>query len=332
MNLINEVVYEILKPFIEISSLKQSDCSFIEASLFTQPELISIIEDCNIAGQVFESEVDVLGSYTLMSSPGLITLNDKELRQFFWSLIFDANKITHLRFRTCDLVNLAYLVVSKTYTHEQFHYYCDVVRSMNGARYDHLTEEALAVAWSYYQIAKKMKSLNAEISKIPNPDDQNQLHSMYQRFIWSMYQYKQPGYRDWNLYVDKDTLFDGIAKYLSIGKRRYLITNGIYLDKLIASFFTSLNSMGVEERHVLLSGKAILLKKSYTYTRKSVSQMKSKPPKFVGVRGGLAGIIKRSYSKIHNDRFICSYDASYPPSSEWMTYEEFEKIISSINP
>lgn len=127
---------------------------------------------------------NLLGTYDHMQSPGTITLYRDKIGACFWGVIYRLDKAA-LRFTSGQLSRLASVALEITYTHEQFHHYCDVMRKISNSPYDSLMEEALAVAWSWHQ-------LNANSLLWPEMPQ-----TLLSAFITERFQYAGLGYRDW---------------------------------------------------------------------------------------------------------------------------------------
>ena len=165
-------------------------------------------------GAIAESPSDVLGTYTPMSSPGIITLHVRELTSFYWKHVARLyQKFPHMEW--IDLQQMAHVVVFKTYFHEQFHHLADVCRHLFHGKYDKDVEEALAVAYSYYKMMLYFES-NKKI-KITE--------LLYANLVEQIYKYHSPGYRDWVNYQRREMLFEGMVQYL-IPHNPYVLRSG----------------------------------------------------------------------------------------------------------
>lgn len=152
--------------------------------------------------------VIVLGSYRPMRSPGLITLYQQNLTEYFWSLTVEIEKaLRYVRWTENDLSKLAEWTVDQTFWHERFHHSMDVLRHLLDVQsFDCLQEEALAVAFSrYYLIQEHRRYRRRDLSQVV----------IWDEFIKLAYQYRSPGYCDWVYYADPAALKAGICDYLS---------------------------------------------------------------------------------------------------------------------
>ncbi|MEW6078313.1 MAG: hypothetical protein AB1724_10905 [Thermodesulfobacteriota bacterium] len=179
----------------------------------------------------------ILGLYMPMSSPGRIYLSARNLRGFFWSLVH----VVMMRVRYIsknDLVFGFHLVTLKTYHHELFHFYCDVLRAWFGGTYDALTEEALAVAWARIKIARERQKWQAQIGRM-NPIVFNQM-------MFNAFNYTSPGYRDWPKYADEAMFKQGVTAYLSPPNNTRLLNNGVDVDGMLYALLNNIKGGYVE--------------------------------------------------------------------------------------
>lgn len=193
-------------------------------------------------GEVAENEKgeELLGSYTPMSSPGVITLYSEKLASFFWHNIKDILKQGYYLDRR-NLERLAYMTTIKTYTHEQFHHFADVARHLFGLHYDRNVEEALAVAHSFHEISGSMRTTwNNKIGLLPNP--------IYRVMLHKVFRYYQPGYRDWVHYQTKFTFEDGLVKYLGPACTIFLEKSGISLANILEAIHSVVSGQGIVEK------------------------------------------------------------------------------------
>ena len=176
-----------------------------------------------------EYDEEVLGQYTPMSSPGIISLSIDKLRDHFIQqiqyLIIAGGSITF-----CDISNLANIYIRKTVYHEYFHHYTDIQRCLFGSYHSKDTEEALAVAWSRMKIEQYTKNKKYWKTPVNTPP--------YERFKRNIYNYCQPGYKDWKIYYDpksddKSIFCDTIRTYTLPSGSTKLKENGIDFEALI---------------------------------------------------------------------------------------------------
>jgi hypothetical protein len=138
-----------------------------------------------------------LGSYSRMSSPGIISLYVKNLTGFTWYVTKELIRLDHyIDSEVFD--KIVFNIVRKTVYHELFHHYCDFNRIYSDGRatYDFGIEEALAVAFSriYLGIENNQLPLYTDLFKIS-------------------YQYTGRGYRDWIHYQNESAFLDELIKY-----------------------------------------------------------------------------------------------------------------------
>jgi hypothetical protein len=123
-------------------------------------------------------------------------------------------------FEPRELKRLATVAVHKTYTHERFHFFCDVSRHLLGGAKDRMTEEALAVASSFHAIEAARGQWNSPAGLLGN--------APYRLFLDRIYAFSAPGYRDWINYQSKPAFEDGMVRYLvSPTKLLFLTSSGV---------------------------------------------------------------------------------------------------------
>jgi len=188
--------------------------------------------------RILNTEEDLLGFYTPMASPGTITLCSQNLRAFFWHLVFQLSNNRRLPIMKADLASVADLVVSKTYHHEYFHFFCDIQRKLfPGSEYDFQIEEALAVAHSYACISRGRDNKSTKFGRMGNV--------IYPALMVEAFKYNSAGYRDWILYSD-DIRFDaGLYNYISPPNSGLLQSNGINVSVLLRAQLDKIYSFGV---------------------------------------------------------------------------------------
>jgi hypothetical protein len=165
--------------------------------------------------------VIVLGRYLSLADKSQITLYQENIGLVFWEIVRELLRKGY-QIRQGHLALLASDMVFITYSHEMFHHYCDVLRKITRAARDHLSEEALAVAWSWHELSRHSVC--------------NQLSStaMVDEFRRMRFAYSAPGYRDWiNLqhhHAFKRALVDYLFEKSSSSK---LESKGVQLSMLI---------------------------------------------------------------------------------------------------
>jgi hypothetical protein len=185
---------------------------------------------------------DVLGTYRPMKSPGMITLYWDKIGSVFWRGVVEMRR-AGLPVEHRDLKRLATVAVYKTYSHERFHFFCDVTRRLFGGQIDHLDEEALAVAASYHAIEGARSQWNSSAGLLGE--------APYRFFVQRIFAYTAPGYRDWVSFQTKAAFEDGLAHYVVPPPTRdFLTTSGVDLPPVLLSMQRSLQNGAVVERLV----------------------------------------------------------------------------------
>ena len=181
---------------------------------------------------------ELLGHYEMMASPGKLVLHQEPLSSFFWH---HAREIFRAGYyiEENDLKFMCHMVVLKTYTHEQFHHFCDVARHLFGGCYDRLPEEALAVTWSYIQLEEYRRQWNSKEARLSA--------GIFRELLPKLFRYKAPGYRDWvNFRVRAD--FDAaLIRYTGPMTSMRMEQNGIDMNAVLLSIFESTKTKGVVE-------------------------------------------------------------------------------------
>ena len=194
-------------------------------------------EGIEVCGNAYENEYvpeleydeDLLGLYTPMSSPGRITLFLQTIRDEFNKHIQDLIRAGY-SVTYSDIKNLAYIFIRNTVYHEYFHHYTDIQRYLFGSYHSKDTEEALAVAWSRMKIEQYTKNKKYWKTPVNTPP--------YERFKRNIYNYRQPGYKDWILYYDqksddKSIFCDTVRTYTLPSGSTNLKENGVDFNVLI---------------------------------------------------------------------------------------------------
>jgi len=198
--------------YINSLALHGSTGHFLEQPPDTHPE--EIIDFDNL-----------LGSYSPMRSPGRLVLYQENIRQFFWCLVRDVFKNNpNIWVSSADLKNMADIIVRQTWWHEQFHFCCDVFRHLFASRFDSMTEEALAVAFSRIKIREARQDGRTSTAKI-HP-------TFFTLLLERAFEYSSPGYRDWPKYSDPETFSNKLADYSMMNQYMRLAYNGVDLPSL----------------------------------------------------------------------------------------------------
>jgi hypothetical protein len=192
----------------------------LDPSEYLKPE-----PDVDLEGQMHGniSKPIWLGSYTPMRSPGKVILYAYNLQRFFGGLMNKAFR-DGLRLKKIDYEKGADLIAYKTYYHELFHYYADVLKTLFSSRYDSDKEEALAVAYAY-----------RELSSFEKAYKENMAPAIFDYLMDHAFRYTSDGYRDWQLYKSDDKFKSGLLSYISPATTPLLERNGVPVDKLIYS-------------------------------------------------------------------------------------------------
>ena len=207
--------------------------------LILPPSVEEEIEGMNTPPSAVEAEgEEVLGHYEPMASPGRLVLHQDALSSFFWHHareIFRAGYYVEEN----DLKFMCHMVVLKTYTHEQFHHYCDVTRLLFGGVYDRLTEEALAVAWSYFQLEEHRRQWNTKEARLSA--------GIFRELLPRLLRYRSPGYRDWVDFRVRADFDAELIRYTGPGSSTRLEHNGIDMNAVLLSIMEAAKMRGVVE-------------------------------------------------------------------------------------
>jgi hypothetical protein len=185
-------------------------------------------------------EKRLLGVYVRMRSPGSILLFKDNLRDFFWGLIGLILPRAAMMTRF-DLAASARLVALKTYYHELFHFDCDVMGMLFDNSFDHLIEEALAVARARARISADRSIWQSQIGRMNGV--------VYHLIMDEAFKYTSPGYRDWPRYADEARFKVGLLNYLNPCKCRDLQSNGVVVEDILFAMLGNLKG-GFLERAV----------------------------------------------------------------------------------
>ncbi len=240
LSVVDYILHDILLLYSDEHPFTAEDIQNIENKL--RPEKIDIFR--NPDSDIMEhsdklySDQDIpltlLGSYSPMRSPGIITLYKDNLKQFFHTLVMEILKNGY-SINKYEIKAIAKLIVYKTYYHEIFHFDCDVLRCLFGGHIQSNIEEALAVSRSRMRIIaekyNKFFGLNSNI---------------FDFILKEAYQYTSKGYRDWINYADLNKFKHGLLDYINPSKSVTLINNGVRVKDNIYSILTKNN--GIEGR------------------------------------------------------------------------------------
>ena len=182
---------------------------------------------------------DVLGTYTPMASPGIITLHWQRIGSLFWHTILEVQR-AGLPVEQRDLNLLAPLTVNKTYHHERFHFFCDVARQLFGTQVENLREEALAVAWSHDVIMANRLQWNSSAGRLGQ--------GLFRAFMQRIFHYTALGYCGWHAFESRYNLEQGIADYLVLPQTLHDLTRcGIDAAPLVLGMQACLKGGVIEQ-------------------------------------------------------------------------------------
>jgi len=171
----------------------------------------------------------ILGTYSAMSSPGVVSLCLDHLKDFFYSLV-KRSLLAGYDISKKELKLIAKLVVYKTYWHELFHFDCDVLRHLFGGHIDPNIEEALAVARAQWRI----RSFNGYKFLGISQD-------LFDFIVSEAFKYTSPGYKDWVNYSNENDFQHALLRYINPPSSSFLGSNGVQLQKLIFALLTQDN-------------------------------------------------------------------------------------------
>ena len=234
MSIVDSCVERILKNFRLPLSDEQN-----RGGLILSPSVEEEIEAMNTHPRAVEEEgEELLGYYEPMASPGRIVLEQNCLNSFFWHHARDIFRAGYY-VEDNDLRFMCHMVVLKTYTHEQFHHFCDVAHHLFGGRHDHLTEEALAVAWSYFQLEDQRRQWQSKEARLSA--------GIYRDLLPRLFRYKAPGYRDWVNFRVRADFEKELIQYTGPASSPFLEHTGIDMSGVLVKILEATKLQGVEE-------------------------------------------------------------------------------------
>ena len=231
---VNYLLRDIEHLFPKDHSYTEEDINLIESELrpkelqaYMNPET-DILEPGQ-ESPCMRGNVIILGTYSAMSSPGVVSLCLDNLKDFFHSLV---NRSLHAGhpISSKELKLIAKIVVYKTYWHELFHFDCDVLRHLFGGYIDRNIEEALAVARSQWRIRSFNGYKFLGISR-----------DRFDFIVSEAFKYTSPGYKDWVNYSDEKDFQHGLLRYINPPTSGFLRSNGVQVQKLIYALLTQDN-------------------------------------------------------------------------------------------
>ncbi len=144
----------------------------------------------------------ILGTHKDMNSPGEITIYGENIGKCFWCCITELLAKKHT-ISPLDLRRLCEAAVFQVFAHEQFHHYCDAIQRLTGHRGIVADEEALAVAWEWYEVQRSLPS----VQKLP-PTLFSASLSWWYDSITAL------GYKDWNKFDRICCFKNGLTPHL----------------------------------------------------------------------------------------------------------------------
>lgn len=166
----------------------------------------------------------VLGLYQPMNSPGVITLNQDNLKRFYWSVVREISRsLPGLPFSRQDLEFLVDFIVLKTWHHELFHHSMEVMRHLvNGQAYTP-DEEPLAVAYSRQCL--RDNAWNSKVGRLGKV-----VYNLVMDIAFDCY---PAPYRDWPRYDAPERLKRGIVDLLQPTHRVFLENSGVPVSDVL---------------------------------------------------------------------------------------------------
>ena len=256
----------------EIEKLKEIKDNIEEEIPSNIPEEISDVSLYDDYGDMFgnpkndkenrETEEIILGSYTPMNSPGIITFYKENIKKYSGTLI---RKVLHsgVSLGLDSVLFPIYFIVEDVWNHESFHYYCDYQRYITNSEFIRNKEEAYAVAHSY----QKMHEWHTFYHSFVH-------HGEFQKFFSDYYNggantqnclkrskkifdvvlkehfenYKSDGYKDWGEFKDRISYETFFFDYLKNTKLDSLLKNGVPVNDI----WWQINHLGNKGTVILL--------------------------------------------------------------------------------
>jgi hypothetical protein len=167
---------------------------------------------------------DWLGFYTSLRNPSCIQLDFQRLLRFAGSIAAHVGGSGAPTLAQSEQVFVAAAYV--IYQHGLFHHYCDRVRKMHARPHsDVVTEEALAVAFSWHRLHSKPELLQ-DFSASQNED-----------LVELMFGYRRPGYRDWRNFTERHHFLQSACEHMWGDATGKLTGNNFFLDPFLAVLF-----------------------------------------------------------------------------------------------
>lgn len=193
----------------------------------------------NFSPQLVEEEgEELLGHYEPMASPGRLVLHGEELTSYFWHHARDVFRAGYY-VEQKDLQYLCHMVVMKTYTHEQFHHFCDIARQLFGGCYDRRQEEALAVAWSCFQLEELRGAWQSKEARLST--------GIFRFVLPRLFRYRAAGYRDWVNYQNRAAFEAALISYTGPASSTKLGYSGINMSGVLVNILETTKQQAVVE-------------------------------------------------------------------------------------
>jgi len=209
------------------------------------PVIIDGYGNHDIQEEENQEEVIILGSYTPMNSPGVITFYMDNIKKYSGSLIRKVvNSGISLGLDTA-LFTINFVIMN-VMNHESFHYYCDYKRQLTKATFNRDKEEAFAVAHSYqetdysFNVFHKLMFDNEYAAFFNNYCNgpkgticRSRMKDIFDFLLEEHYRgFTSKGYRDWHLYKDRNSYKTHFFDYLKDSTLDRLLAKGVPVNKI----------------------------------------------------------------------------------------------------
>jgi hypothetical protein len=234
------------QPLREVGGVYQPNFPEDFPNEIDNPSISDLYGNPDLSNTEKTDDIIILGSYTPMNSPGVITFYRSNIKKYSGSLIRKlVNSGISLGLDTALFT--IYFVVEDIMNHESFHYYCDYKRKLTSAHYDHDKEEAFAVAHSYQEMNDWHTFYHAFMHGSPYNDFfSNYFHNgpqvhICKRRMEAIFNFLQkeyykgftlPGYRDWHLYKARTSYATHYFDYLKNTLLEDLLKNGLPVNDI----------------------------------------------------------------------------------------------------
>lgn len=168
--------------------------------------------------------VMILGSYQPMKSPGVITLNQTNLKKFYWSVVREISRmLPDFPFARQDLEFLVDFIVQQTWHHELFHHSMEVMRRLvSGQLYTH-DEEPLAVAYSRQYLREN--AYNSKVGRLGKV--------IFNLAMDVAFDALPSPYNDWPRYDSPERLRSGIVDLVQPIQKAFLENAGVPVSDIL---------------------------------------------------------------------------------------------------